>query len=58
MNKNINIVKCPCGRNEYYDEMIWKTGIPWCRACTYSRWINETNGKWQPSENDKIFPDL
>ena len=58
--ENRKIVKCPCGRDEYWDEMIWKNGIQWCRACTYQRWEKETSGsivEWHPGENDKTFPD-
>lgn len=57
MSDKRKIVKCPCGRQEYYDEMIWKDGVQWCRACTYERWKKETNYKWNPGENDKTFPD-
>lgn len=53
---NRKIVKCPCGREEYDEEMIWKNGIQWCRACTYERWKKETNGNWEPGEDDKVFP--
>lgn len=51
------IIKCPCGRNEYKENMIWKDGIQYCRACTYERWRKQSNGKWEPSENDKVFPE-
>lgn len=54
---NDSIVKCPCGEDEYYGEMIWKDGIQWCRKCTYKRWQKETNYKWNPGKNDKVFPE-
>lgn len=52
-----DIVRCPCGKQEYYGNMIWKDGVQWCRACTYERWTKESEGRWHPTEEDKVFPD-
>jgi len=53
-----DIVKCPnCRGEEYWGEIRWRDGHQYCRKCIYEIWIKDTNGKWQHSEQDKIFPE-
>lgn len=56
MDEMKEIVKCACGRLEYYGMMHWHNGHTWCRVCIYEIWMMDSGYKWKPTETNYTFP--
>ena len=54
IDENIEVVKCSCGKEEYYGMMHWLSGKTMCRECIYTEW--EKAGKWSRTDSDHVFP--